>query len=79
MNDTRTFVCSPLFLGLGPLAHVRAISLCLGPFLEHPHKSVREMNAGAKERKRLCAIFVHAEAIEGSVKDLAIVNELLLE
>lgn len=37
------------------------------------------MNAGAKERKRLCAVFVHAEAIERGVKDLAIVNELLLE
>lgn len=37
------------------------------------------MYAGAKERERLCAILVHAQAIERGIEDLAIVNELLLE
>src|SRR6266446_663121 len=55
-KEERTKLCIhtpgfPLFLGFGPLAHVRAIARCLSPLLEHPHQSVREVYAGAKERE----------------------------
>ena len=37
------------------------------------------MYTGPKERERLCAILVNAQAIERGVEDLAVVDELLLE
>lgn len=79
MNNARTLVGSPFSPWLGPLAHIRAITRCFGPLFEHPHQSVRKVYAGAKKRERLCAILVHAQAIERGVEDLAIVDELLLE
>lgn len=78
-NNARTFVGSPFSPWLGPLAHISAITSCFGPLFEHPHQSIREVHAGAKERERLCAVLVHAQTIERGVEDLAIVDELLLE